>query len=238
MSTQPHSSVGGSHFRARGFTLIELLVVVGIIGLLAGLLMPALSGAKQKAHQVKCLNHLRQLGMALTMYADDSDGQFPPRRRTPDTWVSRLQPYYSEKQILKCPADAWREERSYLMNGWNDYFQKTLAKGDYERFQQWRWPNGMKQTAIPNPSETIAFGEKRTGSRHFHVDLAQGVGNDITEVAQNRHRTGGKETGRSGGSNYAFADGSTRLLPYGKAVTPVNMWGVTDEWRAAPVKLP
>ena len=173
------------------------------------------------------------------MYADDFDGQCPPRRRPPTNWITRLQPYYHDKKILKCPDDSWREERSFLINGWNDYFESTLSHSDFERFRQWRWPSGMKLSAIPNPSETIAFGEKRTGSRHYHMDLSQGQGNDVTEVAQDRHRTsGGGINGRSGGANYVFADGSVRFIFYGRAVTPVNLWAVTDEWRKAPPKLP
>ena len=218
--------------------MIELLVVIGIIGLLAGLLMPALNGAKQKARQTKCLNHERQLILALTMYADDFDGQFPPRRRVPTNWVTQLQSYYRDKQILKCPNDSWHEDRSYIINGWDDFFEKTLSRSDFERFQQWRWPRGMKPSAVPNPSETIAFGEKRTGSRHYHVDLAQGRGNDVTEVAQDRHKSSGGTGKGSGGSNYAFVDGSVRFLKYGQALQPVNLWAVTDEWRNAPVKLP
>ena len=227
-----------------GFTLTELLVTIGIIGLLASLLMPALSGAKQKARQTKCLNHVRQLGLALTLYADDFDGQFPPRRRAPTNWVTQLRAYYGEKEVLKCPQDAWREDRSYIINGWNDFFESTLSGADFERFRQWRWPNGMRQNAIPNPSETISFGEKRTGSRHYHVDITQGTrrnvtaGNDVTEVAQQRHKSSGGGSGRSGGANYAFVDGSVRFLHYGKAVNPVNMWAVTEEWRNAPPKLP
>lgn len=63
---------------ARAFTLVEMMVVVAVIGILASLLLPAISKAKEKAWRIKCVSNLRQVGQAFILYADDHKGQLPP----------------------------------------------------------------------------------------------------------------------------------------------------------------
>jgi prepilin-type processing-associated H-X9-DG protein len=209
------------------------------------MLLPALGKAKETARRISCNNNLRQLSLSLTMYAHDADGFFPPRTMN-GRWPHKLYEFYGKNQrLLRCPSDGQNPAsqsvntnlypadgapRSYLINAFNDYFQYSLAGDEWQAYMGATYPRGLRDTIIRYPSDTIAFGEKETSSPHYYMDFFEGNGNDVDEVEQSRHTGTGPKT-RSGGSNFAFADGSVRYLKFGKSLTPINLWAVTDQAR-------
>jgi len=118
--------------RKGAFTLIELLVVMAIISILASMLLPALGKAKEKGVTIYCVNNLRQIGLAMQMYGDDSDDRLPLSTNnitipgqgafTNGAWTAALQPYYQNTNVLRCPALSSR----YNQSGWS-YFMGSVA---------------------------------------------------------------------------------------------------------------
>jgi len=124
-----------------GFTLIELLLVIGIIAVLAALLLPAISRAKERAHTVGCLNNLKQLGVAAQLYAADNGGLLANNQRQgagTNLWVpgdmknardatnttlirqSVFFPYLNQVGVFRCPGDtgsASATEPAYAAGG-------------------------------------------------------------------------------------------------------------------------
>ncbi len=120
--------------RKQAFTLIELLVVIATIGIVAGLLLPALTQVKSRAKAIKCVSNVRQLGLAHALYIADYEwmSNIEGRNLPIGFWIPELLPYYKNLEVLICPAT--REDPSKRVEGaeFTDWYLQGLEKKTYK----------------------------------------------------------------------------------------------------------
>jgi len=185
----------------RAFTLIELLVVIAIMAILAALLLPALSRAKQRAKTITCVNNLKQIGVASVLYASDNGDLLPQSQHQGDSWVGTLQYFLSGTNMYRCPVDTNAQHLySYDINDFltpHPFGANTL--------------NLSKFTSVPSTSDTFYMAEysddpANEGSDHFH--FADGGYTPVyfqQQVSVLRHGSG---------ANYLFVDGHAMTLKW------------------------
>ncbi|MGC8743155.1 MAG: type II secretion system protein [Verrucomicrobiia bacterium] len=157
-----------SHMQLRsGFTLIELLVVIGIIGILASILLPAVIRSKNAAYRISCLSNLKQQSSALFMYLDENQGRFPDRRdlkmslpggyKPWTTWPQSdpragwaavvLRHYINQSNIWNCPAVEKKGLSSIIQTSQEADIGDNSPKSVMVRY--WMWRFDRKDDPVP-----------------------------------------------------------------------------------------
>ena len=180
------------------FTLVELLTVVTIVAVLTSLGLAATRGVTEKTRATRCLNDLRQVGIALQLYVGDNGGRFPntSHQGVAASWTNTLADFLKTNFLGRCCAVL--KHRSKLTYAWND----SLA--DAQGY-------GVMASSVRAPSRTMAVTELATNltGEHFHFAGKRGGASRITP---NQFRAEVNVTCHGSSANYVFADGHVENL--------------------------
>jgi prepilin-type N-terminal cleavage/methylation domain-containing protein/prepilin-type processing-associated H-X9-DG protein len=148
-----------------GFTLIELLVVIAIIAIMAAILFPVFSQAREKARQTSCLSNLRQVGLGVMMYAQDYDETYPkvlldyycvlwpPTWGNFCPWQGMLQPYLRNVQMLLCPSSGYRA--TYVAPDGNTYPVTVHGHYGIDQVFGYRMSAIVSLASLKNPADKV-----------------------------------------------------------------------------------
>jgi prepilin-type N-terminal cleavage/methylation domain-containing protein/prepilin-type processing-associated H-X9-DG protein len=151
--------LGPRQHKKSGFTLIELLVVIAIISLLAAILFPVFSRARESARRSSCLSNMKQVGLGMMQYMADYDDVYPSYYNDTDhlRWPQMMVPYVKSTQVYTCPSRTyWEFKGDYTSAG-------TIGYGMNDWLNSWWYPSvtnkGIRMSTIQRPAETVWIAE-------------------------------------------------------------------------------
>jgi prepilin-type N-terminal cleavage/methylation domain-containing protein/prepilin-type processing-associated H-X9-DG protein len=198
--------------RARGFTLIELLVVIAIIAILASILFPVFSRAREKARQASCSSNVKQLMLAINMYVQDCDELLPTEDYdfggggnvvgTDGGWRGAIMPYVRNVQIFICPSHRPADPR------FDGRYRDKGLNGSYAI------NDGHQDAGLPSPPENQALAAIEDASSVIFLTESNGPDDDFLTNLNTRGWVPADTwaTRHNGGANYPFIDGHVKWL--------------------------
>lgn len=197
------------------FTLVEILVVIAIIGVLVALLLPAVQSARAAARRTECINGMKQLGIAIHLFANARGGRFPWNQHhsgMQNSWVYTLGPFIENVDSIRmCPDDPRREERlggpvkgtSYVIN---EYVSSATIKGRV-----------LSLSKLSESSKLIILlegaDEREAENDHVHASLLYSPSAIAHKLCWQKLLTEVHPARHVDSANYLYADGHVETIP-------------------------
>ncbi|MHB9035747.1 MAG: type II secretion system protein [Armatimonadota bacterium] len=221
----------------KGFTLIELLVVIAIIAILAAILFPVFTSAKESAQKTSCVSNLKQLGAAAMAYAESNGGDMVPQQLDNYTgktgprkskwgyyftsWTDLLWPYVKSDGVYVCRANnsnpstgsyAGYKRKDYA---YNYHFDNSMYRGFWNGTEKRAF--ATKLSSVRQPSKIILLTETATHVEPIHVAYAYYFLGPLAKIHNHKY-------------NWLFCDGHISSLRIRETVSPIFMWNPTHRY--------
>ena len=215
--------------RKKGFTLIELLVVIAIIAILAAILFPVFAQAREKARAITCVSNIKEIMLGESMYIQDYDEVHSWTWGWASNWMpwhQQIDPYIKNKQLWKCPDDAWDRGQGNIPVTYSQNFCYP-PDGNWSSNAQCYLmsPAASSDSTIPSPATTIFMAERP----NWYHQWSQGWATEIFWNYGEYTMQGGGAAIHSGGTNLGFCDGHAKWMHPEQSHQPIGNQSLTND---------